>query len=74
MPVRLAITRTGGQVERQTIPVDVWLAGARTTTISVADAATVASVEIDPELKFPDIDRSNNRWTASATPNARTTP
>lgn len=74
MPVRLAITRSGGQVERQTLPVDVWLAGARTTTISVANAATIESVEIDPESKFTDIDRSNNRWAASPSPNVRTTP
>jgi hypothetical protein len=63
MPVRLAITRTDGHVERQDIPVSVWLAGARRYTVSINSAATVRSVEIDPENAFPDIDRSNNRWT-----------
>lgn len=71
MPVRLAITRTGGRVERRTIPVDVWLAGARTTTVSIANAATVEGVEIDPELAFPDTDRTNNRWSALPRPNVQ---
>jgi hypothetical protein len=63
MPVRLAITRTDGHVERREVPVDVWLSGARRTTIAIDSAATVRSIEIDPEQVFPDVDRSNNRWT-----------
>jgi aminopeptidase N len=62
MPVRLAITRSGGRVERQVIPVDVWLTGARQYTLTLDDAATVTSIEIDPEQVFADVDRSNNRW------------
>jgi len=62
MPVRLAITRTDGRVERRDIPVTAWLSGARRTIITVPVAATVTSIEIDPEHVFPDIDRSNNRW------------
>ena len=62
MPVRLAITRSDGTVERREVPVDVWLSGARSTSISVDNAATVVSIEIDPEKVFPDIDRSNNAW------------
>jgi aminopeptidase N len=62
MPVRLAITRTDGTVERREVPVDVWLTGARTTSLSIDSAATVESIEIDPEKVFPDIDRSNNAW------------
>jgi hypothetical protein len=61
MPVRLAITRSDGTVERRVIPVDVWLTGAREYTLTV-DGPTVTAVEIDPEHAFPDIDRSNNRW------------
>jgi hypothetical protein len=61
MPVRLAITRSDGHVERRVIPVDVWLAGARQYTLTV-DGPTVTGVEIDPEQLFPDVDRSNNRW------------
>jgi hypothetical protein len=62
MPVRLAVTRTDGRVERYEIPVDVWLTGVRKYVVSVDAAATVQSIEIDPEHVFPDIDRSNNRW------------
>ena len=62
MPVRLAVTRADGRVERVELPVDRWLAGARTQTARIAGAATVSSVEIDPELAFPDVDRGNNRW------------
>jgi hypothetical protein len=63
MPVRLAVTRDNGSVERQVIPVSVWLAGAKQTSVSLSSPATIKSVEIDPENAFPDVDRSNNRWT-----------
>jgi hypothetical protein len=62
MPVRLAITRADGRIERQVIPVSVWLAGARRHTISLDGAATIASIVIDPEEVFPDVERANNRW------------
>jgi hypothetical protein len=63
MPVRLAITRTDGRVERREIAVDTWLAGARRVTLALDSPATIASIAIDPEQVFPDVDRSNNRWT-----------
>jgi hypothetical protein len=63
MPVRLAITRTDGRVERMTIPVSAWLAGAKSTTVNLDSPATVRSIEIDPEMRFPDVDRKNNKWT-----------
>jgi len=63
MPVLLTITRAGGATEQQVIPVDVWLGGARRASALVADAGTAIAIEIDPFRVFPDIDRSNNRWT-----------
>jgi hypothetical protein len=63
MPVRLAITRADGATERREIPVDVWLGGARSATLTVPAGAGVTRVEIDPEAWFPDIDRTNNVWT-----------
>lgn len=63
MPVRLAITRADGRVERLIVPVDVWLTGTRHHTVAIPGAATITAIEIDPEQAFPDIDRSNNRWT-----------
>ena len=63
MPVRLAITRRDGRVERREIPVDVWLTGAKRYSLTLDAPETVTSIEIDPEHAFPDIDRSNNKWT-----------
>jgi hypothetical protein len=60
MPVRLAITRQGGVVERREIPVDAWLGGSRRAAIRVAAAPRVVKVTIDPEELFPDMDRANN--------------
>ncbi|MGH7471582.1 MAG: M1 family metallopeptidase [Longimicrobiales bacterium] len=62
MPVHLVITRGSGQSERRVVPVDVWLAGASSTTVSVA-GADVTRVEIDAERNFPDVNRRNNTWT-----------
>jgi aminopeptidase N len=61
MPVRLAIRLASGEELRREIPVDAWLGGARTAEITVP--GQVARVEIDPELLFPDVDRTNNLWT-----------
>jgi len=64
MPVRLAITRARGVVERVELPVDVWLGGARTAVARVAKAPAIERVEIDPEQAFPDVDRGNQVWSA----------
>ena len=63
MPVRLAVTRTDGRVERRVLPAGVWMSGARAVTTSFDAPATIVSVEIDPEQAFPDVDRRNNKWT-----------
>jgi hypothetical protein len=60
MPARLTITHADGKVEKREIPVSFWLAGNDRTTITVS--GDVTKVEIDAENAFPDIDRSNNRW------------
>ena len=62
MPVVLAVTREGGEVQRIEAPVDVWLKGARRWVARVAAAPRIVSVEIDPDEAFPDIDRDNQRW------------
>jgi aminopeptidase N len=64
MPVRLAITRAGGAVERVELPVEVWLSGARTAVARVAKAPAIERVEIDPEQAFPDVDRGDQVWSA----------
>ncbi len=64
MPVNLTITRAGGVMQRVSLPVDVWLGGARTTTARLARLPAVEKVEIDAENAFPDLDRSNQVWPA----------
>jgi hypothetical protein len=62
MPVKLAVTRTDGTVERIDIPVYVWLKGARVYVTRVARGSEVTRVEIDPDGLFPDINRTNQVW------------
>jgi hypothetical protein len=64
MPARLLVTRQDGTTERREVPVETWLAGARTATVSVPTGSSpVVRVEIDPTSSFPDVDRANNVWT-----------
>jgi hypothetical protein len=65
MPVLLAVTRSDRSVQRLTIPVDVWLHGARRHEVRVAGSPEVVRVEIDPDGEFPDVNRDNQRWTRS---------
>jgi hypothetical protein len=62
MPVPLVVTRADGKADSLTVPVDVWLGGAKRTTVRVARAPAVKSIEIDPGREFPDVDRDNQRW------------
>ena len=62
MPVRLAVTRTSGQVDSLTIPADVWFDGTRRRTVRIAREPAVKGIEIDPKRDFPDVDRSNQVW------------
>lgn len=59
MPVRLAVTRADGSVQRLELPVDIWLSGARRHVVRVARQPEVVRIEIDPEGAFPDLDRGN---------------
>ena len=62
MPIHLVVTRTDGQADSVNVPVDVWLGGAKRTTVRVAREPAVRSIEIDPAREFPDADRGNQRW------------
>ncbi len=62
MPVYLVATTASGDAIRRQIPVDVWLAGARTATLDIETTDPIVSVQIDPELYFPDVDLTNNFW------------
>jgi aminopeptidase N len=62
MPVVLAIARADGSVRSLTVPVDVWLGGARRHVVRVGASPAVIRVAIDPEGLFPDVDRTNQTW------------
>jgi hypothetical protein len=62
MPVRMAVTRANGQVQRITLPMDIWINGVRRKTVRIARQPAVKTIEIDPEKEFPDLDRSNQVW------------
>ena len=62
MPVHLVVTRTDGATDSLAVPVDIWLGGAKRTTVRVAKEPGVRSIEIDPAQEFPDMDRGNQRW------------
>jgi hypothetical protein len=66
MPIRLAITRSDGTIERRSYAVDTWLSGARHTAVTIEKGSTVTKVEIDPDQVFPDVNRSNNKWTRAS--------
>jgi aminopeptidase N len=62
MPVELAITRASGATQRLTLPVDVWLTGARRYVVRVPASPTITRVVIDPDNLLPDINRDNQTW------------
>jgi hypothetical protein len=62
MPVLLVVTRESGTPDTVTVPVDVWLGGAKRTAVRVRREPTVKRIEIDPGNEFPDVDRGNQRW------------
>jgi hypothetical protein len=70
MPAIVEVTLSDGSTVRREVPVETWLEGAREATVTV-DAADVQKVEIDPDLAFPDLDRSNNVWEAGGGTPAR---
>ena len=64
MPVYLTVTHANGTRTERTLSVDRWLEGHRTATVTVEASSTVQRVEINPDGTLPDVDRSNNVWTA----------
>lgn len=66
MPSQLLATTATGDTVTATIPVETWLAGTRSAQITLQAPGPVVRVELDPEQLFPDVDRTNNVWTAAA--------
>jgi hypothetical protein len=64
MPARVTVTRENGETQMVEVPVETWLEGTRTASLTLPAAASpVIRVEIDAENAFPDTDRENNVWT-----------
>jgi Peptidase family M1 domain len=64
MPARLTVTRENGETQSLEVPVETWLEGRRTATVTLpAGASPIIRVEIDAENAFPDVARDNNVWT-----------
>ena len=63
MPVRIEVLHSDGTKGRYGISEDAWLLGAREHTVIVR-GAPVARVTLDPDRRFPDIDRANDTWEA----------
>jgi hypothetical protein len=61
MPVKMRLTFADGSTESVKLPVDIWRAGNR-YTFERSFAKPLVSVEIDPLVNFPDVDRRNNSW------------
>lgn len=64
MPARVTVTRENGETQTVEVPVQTWLEGTRTASLTLPAAASpVIRVEIDAENAFPDVNRENNVWT-----------
>jgi hypothetical protein len=61
MPVDLALLLDDGSRRTLDLPVEVWFYGNHYTAV-VPGPSAVASVVIDPDTGFVDLDRTNNQW------------
>jgi hypothetical protein len=66
MPVELTLLLDDGSTQRLTLPVEVWFGGAAYTAV-IPGPKKVNSVTVDPDSRYPDVRRENNRWPAGVT-------
>jgi Peptidase family M1 domain len=65
MPAVVVATTAEGLTSEIEVPVESWTEDRlRTVTLTLPAAGGVTRVEIDPRHLFPDVDRTNNVWTA----------
>jgi hypothetical protein len=62
LPAFVTITRADGKTLTREVPVDTWLSGATTATVTVPAGAAITRVELDAARAYPDVDRRNNIW------------
>ncbi|HKR56024.1 MAG TPA: hypothetical protein VJS20_06965, partial [Gemmatimonadales bacterium] len=61
MPVTAELTHADGTKERVSLPIEMWNLAPK-FTLRVASKSPLVSVVIDPDVLYPDRDRSNNSW------------
>jgi hypothetical protein len=64
--VELTLLLDDGSTQRLTLPVEVWFGGAAYTAV-IPGPKKVNSVTVDPDSRYPDVRRENNRWPAGVT-------
>jgi hypothetical protein len=63
LPARVRIETSSGEVLEREIPVSHWLTGALSAQVRVpTSSGDVVRVDIDPDARFPDLNRENNHW------------
>jgi hypothetical protein len=62
MPVELEVTYADGETETVRLPVEMWNLGDR--FLWGAPGRNVIEARVDPRGVYPDVDRSNDRWSA----------
>jgi hypothetical protein len=60
MPVIVEVVMEGGQRSRQMVPVTAWQD--RRARVPIQVPGQVREVVLDPEQRFPDVNREDNRW------------
>jgi hypothetical protein len=64
-PVELRVTAADGTTRTVKLPVETWLRGSRAVwALLTPPASKPVNIEIDPRGVYPDVDRSNNTWSA----------
>lgn len=64
MPAIVEIEFADNTTQTETVDVEHWLNGHRSTQLTISSDSPVTTVTIDPNFIFPDVDRSNNQWNA----------
>lgn len=66
-PVEMSVHETDGDTSRIHLPVDIWKDGPR-ETVRLETDSPLDRVVIDPDQVVPDVNLSNNTWSADAPP------
>ena len=61
MPVTVELRHADGTKERVNLPIEMWNLAPK-FTLRVASKSPIVGVVLDPDVMYPDRDRSNNSW------------